>query len=367
MLHGLFLDPRIWKIDFISSPFWHPENFGVKMDLHPNAFKIPETGVDEKYKFVVTTEVWEKPIQKTLEFLKNKGLKVILIPRELAPGKTHEATMFHDERFKYKDKYFFTPDIVLAPGDRYGDMWRGKVNVNIVGYPRFDIYLRKDLWPKKEDIVKKYGLQPNKKIIYFPSYPPYHVETVNGANVLLDAYEDLQNTLRALEQYAIKHKEEVQVVVKIHPMAMKCYLKGTGPGREVSGIMEKYYRGPTEFMKVLGDNRLDSSLAREIIMVSDLVIGYVSMMMLEAVMNNKPVIHTLFEQSRKVKNALEFHHDMHTIYDPGEMENALDVGLNSDKMILQNKKIVEHVLYKVDGKFCERVCHEILKICENMQ
>jgi len=364
MINGIFLDPRIWKIDFISSPFWKPENYGVSIDLHQNAFNIPKVGINSKYKFVIATEVWEIQMQKALEYLRNKGLKVILVPREIAPGKTHEATMFHDQRFKYKEQYYFTPDIVLSPGERYDAMWRGKVNTKIIGYPRFDIYLRKDLWPTRDQIISKHGLEENKKIIYFPSYPPYHVETVNGKNTLIDAYDDLQSTIYALEQYAIKNQNDVQVVVKIHPMAMKCYLKGIGPGREVAGLMEKYYKNPTKYLKVIGDNRTDGSASREMIMASDLVIGYVSMMMLEAVINDKPVIHTLFKQSKQLKNALEFHNDMYTVYEPSEVESAINLGLNSDKMILTDKSIVEHILHKIDGKFCERLCSEIKDIVD---
>ncbi|KKN36536.1 hypothetical protein LCGC14_0772720 [marine sediment metagenome] len=363
-LNGLFLDPRIWKIDFLPSPFWKPEKYGVNIELHPNAFNIPKLGLNKKYDFVIATEVWELPIQKTLEYLRNKGMKIILVPRELAPGKTHKATMFADERFKYKNQYHCIPDLVLAPGERYCSMWRDKVESKIIGYPRFDIYLRPDLWPSRESIIEKHGLENDKKIIYFPSYPPYHVETIDGKNTLIDAYDDLQNTMRALEQYAIKHQDKVQVVVKIHPMAMKCYRKKTGPGREVSGLMEKYYKQPTKFMRVVGDERLNSSSAREMIMVSDLVIGYVSMMMLEAVANNKPVVHVLFEQSRQLKNALEFHHDMYTVRDPEEVEAALDLGLYTDKLIVKDSKALEYVLYKIDGKFTERLCTEIKRVCK---
>jgi len=358
MLHGLFLDPRIWNIDFITSPFWNPKKHGVSIDMHDNAFNIPKSGVDSKYKFVVATEVWEIPMQKTLEYLRNKGLKVILIPRELMPGK-----ISNDERFKYKDQYYTTPDLVLAPGERYGNMWADMVNTKVIGYPRFDIYLRKDLWPAKDVILKKHGLESNKKIIYFCSYPPYYIELQDEKRVLIDAYDDLQNTLRSLEQYAIKHQDEVQVVVKIHPMAMKCYVKGMGPGREVSGLMEKYYKQPTPYMKVIGDNRMDSSAAREMIMISDLVVGYNSIMMLEAMINNKPVIHTLFEQGSKLKGIIEYNKYMHTVHHPDEMEGALDIGLNTDKLIVKDMKIVEHVLHKVDGNFCERLCTEAKNLC----
>jgi hypothetical protein len=362
MLNGLFLDPRIWSIDYISSPFWKPQQHGVNIDLHPNAFNIPKTGVDAKYKFVCTSEIWEIPMQKTLEYLKSRGLKIILVPRELMIGH-----LGNDERYKYKDQYYFSPDLTLAAGERYANGWRElnqKIPVKTIGYPRFDIYLRKDLWKSKQELLAKHGLEKDKKIIYFCSYPPYHGEIEDGKRILVDAYDDLQNTMGALEQYAIKYQDKVQIVVKIHPMSMKCYLKGIGPGREVSGLMEKYYKHPTKYMKVLGDNRLDSSASREMIMISDLVVGFNSIMMLEAVINDKPVIHTYFEQSQKLKTSIIYRNDMPTINKPVQMEEAINAGLYTDMFILKDKKIVEYALGKVDGNFCQRLCEEIKNICK---
>lgn len=363
-LNGLFLDPRIWKIDFTTSPFWKPNKYGVNIELHPNAFHIPKMGLKKKYDFVIATEVWEIPMQKTLEYLRKQGLKVILVPRELAPGKTHEATMFADEKFKYKNNYYFKPDLVLSAGERYNDMWKDKVESKVIGYPRFDVYLRKDLLLDKKAIIKKHGLESNKKLIFFPSYPPYHVDTISKKKKMIDLYDDLQNTMKALESYAIKNQDKVQVVVKIHPMSMKCYRKKIGSGKEVAGLMEKYYKKPTPYMKVIGDNRMDSSASREMIIMSDLAIGYTSLMLLEAVMNKKPVVHTMFKQSRQLKQPLEYHHDMRTVYEPNEIEDALDAGLYTDDLVLKNNRLLEHVLYKIDGKFCERLCNEIKRVCK---
>ena len=86
MIHGLFPDPRSWKIDITSSPFWNPEKYGLKIDLHQGAFNIPKIGIDKKYKFIIATEVWEILMRKSLEYLRNKELKVFLVPRE--PFKT---------------------------------------------------------------------------------------------------------------------------------------------------------------------------------------------------------------------------------------------------------------------------------------
>ena len=222
MINGLFLDPRTWKIDYLSSPFWKPEEHGIHFDLHPNAFHIPKTGIKKKYDFVLTTEVWEKPIRKTLEYLKKQGLKVVLVPREVAPGKSHAGTMFSDPSFEMNGTYYFKPDLALVPGQRYYDVWGDRTPSKIIGYPRFDACLRSDLWMPKNKILKRHDIEKDKKIIFFPSYPPYHVQTLeDGSTVFMDLYEDLHNTMSALEKYAMEHQDEVQVIVKIHPAAQK--------------------------------------------------------------------------------------------------------------------------------------------------
>lgn len=356
MIHGLFLDPRTWKIDFLTSPFWKPEAYGLKVDLHPNAFHIPTTGIDSKYKFVIATEVWEIPMQKTLEYLRNKGLKIFLVPREIAPTRSHLAVMFNHDKFKYKNNYYFTPDLVLTASDQYGELWDGRAPHKTVGYPRFDVYKRPDLWKTKAEIRKKHGIE-NKKIIFFPSYPPWGVKMEGGKHSTINLYDDLQNTLKVLEQYALDHPE-VQIVSKIHPMSFKCYKKGIGRGDEVAGLLKKYYEHPSKHMKVLGDVREDSSASREITILADMVVGYTSMMMLEAIMIGKPVLHVKFEQCSQLKDTLEYDDDIVTAYHPGEVAKYLD---DSDKLVVKDMKLVEKYLYKFDGQVCDRIFSTIKK------
>lgn len=364
-LKGLFLDPRTWKIDYLSSPFWKPEKHGIKIDLHPNAFKIPKHGLKGNYDFVLCCEVWEKKIRKTLKYLKNKGLKIILVPREIAPGESHHGTMFSDPHFYDDGEYYFTPDMVLAPGQRYYDVWDGRAERKIIGYPRFDICLRPDLWKPRKKILKRHGVE-NKKIVFFPSYPPYHVQTKkDGSTELIRLDEDLQDTMKGLEEFAIKHKNEIQVVTKIHPSAQKCYNKKMGPGGEVSGILEKYYKSPTNYMKVVGDVRNDSSISREMIIIADVVVGYTSMMLLEAIVMNKPILHLKFKQCNGLYQAMDFSEEMATVYRKEDMCSAIEEALcGDDEYLVKNSRILEYCLYKIDGKFCERLCNEIKNICK---
>lgn len=362
MIHGLILDPRVWKIDFTTSPFWNPEKYGVSIDLHPNAFHIPKVGIDKKYKFVIATEVWELPMQKTLEYLRDKGLKVILVPREVAHTASYAAIMFNYEKFRNNGnkECYFKPDIVLGSGEKSIEVWDNRVPTKSIGYPRLDICLRKDKWKSKDKILERHGIEKGKKIIFFPAYPPSYLQTIDGKSITVDLYEDLQNTLRALEQYALS-RDDVQVISKIHPMSFKCYRKGIGSKKEVAGLLKKYYEKPAKHMKVIGDIRTDSSVSREMVQIADIVVGYNSMMILEAILIGKPILHLKLRQATDLNEALNFDQDLITLYeqDLHKLPEYLD---NVDKLDSGNMELVERYLGKVDGNFCKRLCDEIKAI-----
>jgi hypothetical protein len=358
---GIFLDPRIWEIDYQTSPFWHPGQYGLKIDLHVDAFRIPDIGIAGRYKFAITTEVWEKPMHKSLKFLRSRGLKIFMVPRELTPTKAHIGIMFNEEKFKYKGDYYFTPDLIFAPGKQYANLWKGRARTKVIGYPRFDIYLDKKKWRNKSKILPRYGISKNKKIIFFPSYPPFAMDTKNKKNITIDINDDLQNTLKVFERFAINNRD-FQVISKIHPYSQKCYNKKIGKGNEVSGLLEKYYWHPTDYMKVIGDRRNNSSRSRDMIMVADVVVGFSSMMLLEAIINRKPVLHLQMPQSTKAPAMPLYAENIKTVYNFEEMLVALnDIKRNPDKYIVKSNEVVEHYFHKVDGKFCKRLCKSILK------
>jgi hypothetical protein len=362
---GIFLDPRTWKIDYRTSPYWNPEEYGLKIDLHPDAFGITRTGVAERYKFAIATEVWERPMHKSLRYLRSlRGLKIFMVPREIAPLETHIGIMFNEKKFSVGGKCYFKPDLVLAPGKQYAGLWEEKARTKIIGYPRFDTYLDKEKWKDKSRILSKFGISENKKIIFFPSYPPFVPNTENGKNVTVDLADDLQNTLEVFEKFAMNNKD-FQVISKIHPYSQKCYNKRIGRGDEVSGLLEKYYKHPTDYMRVIGDRRNNSNTSREMIVIADFVVGYTSMMLLEAIINKKPVLHLRMPQSMKVPSMPLYSESIKTIYGFEGMFDALgDIGQNPDEYVVKSNEIIEYYLHKVDGKFCERLCKEILEEME---
>lgn len=361
-MRGLFLDPRTWKIDFVQSPFFCEleQKYGISLELHGDAFNIPKLGIPKgRYDFVLATEVWELSMQKTLEFLRNQGLKVFLVPREIAPNKSHIGIMFNYEKFKYKNSYYFTPDCVFAVNQTYADLWANKTKTEVIGYPRFDIYLRPDLWPSNKIIRQELGLG-DKKILFFPSYPPYHVQTIDNKSITFDLEMDLHNTMEALE-YIAHSQQEAQVVIKIHPMAQKCYNKKIGTGKEVSGLMEKYYKKPNSNIRVIGDNRNDSSIARKLMIVSDYLLGHTSTMMLEGIFLNKPMLHFELDQAKKVRDGINFKPYMRTANNKEEIKDNIlrMMSCPQDFIATNGQRAITEYLYKIDGHFFDRLAEKI--------
>jgi len=353
-MKGLFLDPRTWQIDFQSSSLWSPEKFGLRIDLHPDAFHIPRQGVKPDYEFVIASEVWEIPIRKTLQYLRDKGLKVFLMPREPLKTDILKEAMFSQEKFFFNNEYYFTPDVVLAPSPAYAELWKDKTKTVITGYPRWDYYVDRKNWASREAIAKKFGLDPNKKTIFFPSYPPYCYMKENGVDIKIDLFPEREETIRALEEFA-RHNRDYQVVIKIHPMSFKCYRKKIGSGKEVSGLLESHYKKPKSYLKVIGDIRNSGRESKELLIFSDIVVGFASTMMLEAAVLKKPSIFVLFGKSQELQGLPEFKNEMPTAYDANDLHKLLSGNLALGSM----DWLIEKYFYKVDDQACKRICEAI--------
>lgn len=354
--YGLFLDPRTWKIDYLSSKNWRPDKHNLQIDLHSDAFNIPKLGINSKYSFVVATEIWEIKMRKALEYLRKKGLKIFFIPREPFKTEILEHVMFSYSKFFYNGEYYFTPDVLLAPNKIYADFWRNKIkHIFLTGYPRFD-YLNNFFSIDKNVILKEYGMDERKTTIFFPSYPPYYYKRDNNQDVMFDLFDAHEQTMVALENFSKKNKNKFQTLVKIHPMSFKCYTKKIGNGKEVSGTLLKYYKFPTDHLKVIGDIRMSGEIAKKMLYITDIMVGFSSTMLLEASVVKKPVAHLLFGNS--LESGFGAYKDIFpTFYD----EDSLYAFL-MNPIVVNSDKILSEYMFGIDGKSGDRICESIANI-----
>jgi hypothetical protein len=344
MIHGLFLDPRIWTIDFLSSPYWKPEALGVKVELHADAFRIPQTGLAQKYDFVLATEVWDPNMINTLNYFRRYSIPVFLAARE--PVKT---SITKDAMFK---EPHFIPDTIFACGAEYEKLWKlrdDKINTRVTGFPRFDWHFANHGRKNKSEIASRYKLDPNKKWIFFADYPPYYKQ--------YDLYQAREQTLQALERFA-KRNNEYQVIVKLHPFSMKPFLKKAGKGNEVKGLLLERYTNPTEYMAVIGDERNDGLVAKSLLLNADKVVGYNSTMLFEASLLDIPCVNTSFDNAPTPDGFKEQ-------FTTASNESELVAALNNSRT--PDRDFVERFLGKFDGRSCERICEAIKDELKRLQ
>lgn len=345
MIKGLVFDTRTWNIDFNSSPYWNPDKYGVSFRLCPDTKSIPNG-----YDFILATEVWEIPMRKVYSRL---NLPVFLAARE--PFKTDilKDAMFSYKNFEYNGEFYFTPNLVLSAGYGYSELWKGRAKSVITGYPRFDYYADSSRWPTKESVSRKYGLDANKKWIFFPSYPPYHYKKQGDKDTMIDLFSAREETLVSLENFA-EQNDDYHVVVKIHPASMKPFKKGTGKGNEVAGKLLERYRSPSSHMSVIGDVRGSGIESKELLVNSNVVCGFTSTMLLEAAIINKPAVHLLFGNTDSIEGIPEYAKHMPVAKNEKELHSILKRETKYDL-----SSMVEKYLYKIDGEACKRICEAI--------
>ena len=387
MIKGLFISRQysetVWERDFKSSTVFNTEKYGIKIDVckdYKNMFNHNfQKILNENYDFFMTEEVRLIKFREcVLDKLRENKKKVILISQEPFISDTisrQKAYFFHKKCLRGKE-YLFVPDAVFVPGTVMDSWWKKYTTCRtyVTGYPRFDYCSVNYQRPSREEIIKKYNLAADKKIILFLSYPPYMyaepqggepigglepdiiAEAAKAKDNLVDLYSAHEQTIKAFETFVTKNSE-YQVIIKVHPMAYKVFInkkKKFGSGVEISGTMLKYYENPTNSIKVIADEKNTGDVAKELLIVADIVTGHGSTMLLEAMMLNKPVIHILFGKTQKLHL-----HPEHEIWFPtAHTEKELfDIIPNVEARYIES--LVERYFCKNDGKTCERICEAI--------
>ena len=347
MINGLFFDQRMWNMDIIPSIGWQPKKYGINIDLCTNESSIVNDGINEKYKFIIVSEVWTRPMRDIMEYLRARNIKIFFLPRELVTFS--RDALFNYDIHLYKGEKFFCPDIVFAPNSTYYELWKDKAKCYLTGHPKFDYCIQP--MPDKKIILEKYGLDKDRMTIFFPSYPPMYFQKDKKQDAFVNIFDEREATMQSLEEFS--KKNNTQVIVKLHPTSYKNYIKGFDRS-DVSGLTLKYLMKPTKFFKVTGDIRMSSQIARDILCVSDIIVGYTSTMLIEAALLSKHILHVNIGKCQDFIDRPRYDNIFETALSKNEIAEKLD------KMICGESKNynmadIERFAYKVDGNCCERI------------
>lgn len=363
MFTGIVLGKKIWDADVAYSKFWNPKKYGVDIKkVFLDTKELLKMKSAEGFDFLIATDLWSIPVRKGLEHARELGLKIFFLPRE--PFCFFEEYLFKDKRFLHKNKYYFTPDVVLATGTMYEKYWEDKTKVYVTGHPRFD-YCLYDNWVDKSDVCNEFGLDPNKKILFYPSTTIFTSKNLdkdmgikNWDKLYADVFLERESLLEALVE--ISKRKDTQVIVKIHPMSSAVFRKN-GVTKDIEGVTLKYLKNPTEDFKVIDGKSKTRKVARDLLTTCDFVVSSNSTMMVEALMLKKPVLRALMG----ISNSILLYKGYDDVFECANGFNDVVCKINnmldSGKVNTNTKDLEKYML--MDGRSCEHICNTIKKEC----
>jgi len=244
--------------------------------------------------------------------------------------------------------------------------------VEVVGFPQFDIYTKKEIFLSRKEFFKKIGANLNKKLILYASSGgwknPYEHEVLLGLH-------------KAIEDGRIK--EPIQVLIRFHPKYSSPaeYLKGLPhfildrPGTHLIKETDLSFGEATDRVFNWTFTEKDIINLANSIYHSDVTINTQSTMTLDAAALDKPVILIGYDGFRKldywqsILRKYERNHYQYVLKTGGvRLVKSLDELIETINAYLENpnldsggRKIVrEKLIYKVDGNSGKRVAEIIL-------
>ncbi|MBW3000358.1 CDP-glycerol glycerophosphotransferase family protein [Candidatus Woesearchaeota archaeon] len=275
-------------------------------------------------------------------------------------------------------------DLICIGGENGAKWWRmangiKRNQVVVTGSPRFDAYFDKKLL-KREEFCKKLNLDPNKKIIFFPSFDntwsvreyKWDLNSLNNnyskhdldfcfpsvVSHTLDVSGLKSEILDVLYKVAQNNKD-IQILIKLHPDQQPNLIDC------VKYELLALKRNPSNFVGVKGVQKdIDP---RDVITNVDMIVGHNSTMLMEGILLNKPLLVVKWGIASKkgwvpyyefgacdaAKNKKEFYDKIISIVKNGEDISKYKEG---------RRRIIYNFLYKQDGKACERIFKAIEKL-----
>ncbi|RYZ81978.1 MAG: hypothetical protein EOP04_22950, partial [Proteobacteria bacterium] len=280
--------------------------------------------------------------------LQEDGYPILVQDKEgtLAPG------AFSDELSAViKERYPPIADLYMFWNESHRDFWVGvglpKEKAVITGQPRSDFFFHPNRWPSKEELA----LDPKKKLLLFFVYDSeaYANSIDPSLQFLARPWSQLRTETFVELKRLLDGQKDLEIIVKAHPQQTDL--------ADVRREMDSIFKGQVEL-------RTGSSQASHLIANADVIVGFQTTAMMEAMFTQKPIIYAgwgpLADQLDSylipIKNSGGCESPSSAEEFGAELMRA--VGGNtpvSEEMLRKRKEFRKIYFDLADGKVCERV------------
>lgn len=284
-------------------------------------------------------------LRPLIEELRELGVPTVVQDKE---GTIAPSEMMKEHARVMAERYPPIADLYLFWNENVREYWRTiglpDDRARVVGQPRSDFFFHRERWPTKRSL----GLDPDKRLVVFFTYDAdtYLRTTTALADRPWKALRDASHA--ALRELA-RTRPHVEVVIKAHPQQI-----------ELAEVQAELAADPLPNVHVMAG----ASTASHLIVLADLVVGFQSTAMIEAMLTDKPVIYAGWGPAHEARSAdLVPIHTSGGLHVPSDrdsfasaLESGLDGGLAPDAASRRARRaFTDRYFYGADGHVSARV------------
>ena len=249
-------------------------------------------------------------------------------------------------------------------------------DIVVTGSSYHDIYAKKETFCSKVDFSKRYGLDPNKKILTIAAS---HDDTYPQFDLFIK-----ELYFRCNENF---FGEDIQILIRPHPQTITGYSSGAKE-EDLKKYKTKYPNIYFDIPKIVSNNlpvdihASDIKRLAEIFYHSDLVISFLSTTSIDACILDKPVILTGFDYDNNLsglgislRTMLKYDHldklissgGVRVANDFNELYKYIKMYITDPSIDSKNRaRLVKEQCYKIDGNSGERMANFVKKYLDSI-
>jgi len=284
-------------------------------------------------------------IRELVFVLQEKRVPCFVIDKE---GTISPHSMEHHSR-QVRKSYPFMSDAIIVWSERQRDFWKRTgvpdEKIEVAGQPRSDFYFDSSLWMPRKRLFPR-----SKRIIILFTFETDAYSPVPGDHIWRELRSDIHGTLI---EFARKFPE-ILFVVKTHPQ------------QQDKALVEQEFRA-TGFRNIMVLH--GPQISRHLIVHADLVIGFQTTALIEAMLAGKRVVYTEWsrEVSENLHHLIPFHvaQGIDVVRSRKQFEDTLaSVLVNDDysvpiETMAARKPFIDVYIPNADGMVSQRVMSHV--------